>query len=110
MNSVLKKHIQHMAHGYVGNQHPSKNWVGISLNGRSPLLPVLIVGVVRRVSLHVSLGAVSKCLVPRGGGYQAYVLLVLPTGDANVLKNQRHQQNLQEMATKRLKEVDSELN
>jgi|Laugrespbdmm15sd_2_1035082.scaffolds.fasta_scaffold01064_11 hypothetical protein len=51
-----------------------------------------------------------KIINTRGGGYQAYVLLVLPTGDANVLKNQRHQQNLQEMATKRLKEVDSELN
>jgi hypothetical protein len=36
--------------------------------------------------------------------------LVLPTGDANVLKNQRHQHNLQEMATQRLKEVDRELN
>lgn len=50
-----------------------------------------------------------KIINTRSGGYQAYVLLVLPTGDANVQKNHRHQQRLQEAATQRLKEVDKEL-
>ena len=42
-------------------------------------------------------------------GYQAYVLVALPTGDANILKRAKEQQKLQELALKKFQEEDKKL-
>lgn len=50
-----------------------------------------------------------KKIIQEGTFYRAYVLIALPTGDANVIKTYRDQQRLREMAVQRSKEVDKEL-
>jgi hypothetical protein len=41
--------------------------------------------------------------------YRAYVLIALPTGDANILKRSKEQQRLSEIATQRAPEAFKEL-
>jgi hypothetical protein len=48
-------------------------------------------------------------VVQEGNRYRAYVLIVLPTGDANVLKKAKDQQRLNEIAAKRAPEAFKEL-
>jgi hypothetical protein len=48
-------------------------------------------------------------VVQEGSQYRAYVLVVLPTGDANVLRRAREQQKLNELAAKRAPEAFKEL-
>lgn len=48
-------------------------------------------------------------MVAEGNRYRAYVLVVLPTGDANVLRKAKEQAKLQEAAAKRAPEAFKEL-
>jgi len=50
-----------------------------------------------------------KKIISEGNRYRAYVLIVLPTGDANVLKRAKEQQKLNEQAAKRAPEAFKEL-
>lgn len=50
-----------------------------------------------------------KKIVPEGTMYRAYVLIALPTGDANILKRAKDQQRLAEIAAKRAPEAFKEL-
>ena len=50
-----------------------------------------------------------KKIIPEGNYYRAYVLIALPTGDANVLKKSKEQQKLNELAAKRAPEAFKEL-
>ena len=50
-----------------------------------------------------------KKIIPEGTSYRAYVLIALPTGDANVLKKAKEQQKLNEIAAKRAPEAFKEL-
>ena len=50
-----------------------------------------------------------KKIISEGNRYRAYVLIVLPTGDANVLKRAKEQQKLNEEAVKRAPEAFKEL-
>lgn len=50
-----------------------------------------------------------KKIISEGNRYRAYVLIVLPTGDANVLKRAKEQQKLNEDAAKRAPEAFKEL-
>lgn len=50
-----------------------------------------------------------KKIIQEGTRYRAYVLIVLPTGDANVLKKAKEQQRLNELAAKRAPEAFKEL-
>lgn len=47
--------------------------------------------------------------VPEGRWFRTYVLVALPTGDANILKRAKEQHKLQEMALKRAPEAFKEL-
>jgi hypothetical protein len=48
-------------------------------------------------------------VVPEGSMYRAYVLVVLPTGDANLLRKAKEQNKLNEFAAKRAPEAFKEL-
>lgn len=48
-------------------------------------------------------------VVPEGTRYRAYVLIVLPTGDANVLRKAKEQAKMNEMAAARAPEAFKEL-
>lgn len=50
-----------------------------------------------------------KKIIQEGNRYRAYVLIVLPTGDANVLKKAKEQQRLDELAAQRAPEAFKEL-
>ncbi|CAB4126030.1 hypothetical protein UFOVP181_208 [uncultured Caudovirales phage] len=50
-----------------------------------------------------------KKIISEGNRYRAYVLIVLPTGDANVLKRANEQQKLNEEAARRAPEAFKEL-
>jgi hypothetical protein len=50
-----------------------------------------------------------KKIIQEGPAYRAYILIALPTGDANVIKTSRDQQRLRELALQRSKEADKEL-
>lgn len=50
-----------------------------------------------------------KKIMPEGTRYRAYVLVVLPTGDANVLKKAKDQQRMNEQVAKRAPEAFKEL-
>ena len=50
-----------------------------------------------------------KKIISEGNRYRAYVLIVLPTGDANVLKRAKEQQKLNEQAAARAPEAFKEL-
>ena len=50
-----------------------------------------------------------KKIISEGNRYRAYVLIVLPTGDANVLKRSKEQQKLNEEAARRAPEAFKEL-
>jgi hypothetical protein len=48
-------------------------------------------------------------IIADGGRYRAYVLVALPTGDANILKKAKDQQKINELAAKRAPEAFKEL-
>lgn len=48
-------------------------------------------------------------IIPEGTRYRAYVLVALPTGDANVLRKAKEQAKLQEQVAKRAPEAFKEL-
>jgi 3D (Asp-Asp-Asp) domain-containing protein len=50
-----------------------------------------------------------KKIMQEGSQYRAYVLIALPTGDANVLKRAKDQQRVNEMAARRAPEAFKEL-
>ena len=50
-----------------------------------------------------------KKIIADGGRYRAYVLVALPTGDANILKKAKDQQKINELAAKRAPEAFKEL-
>ena len=50
-----------------------------------------------------------KKIITEGTKYRAYVLLALPTGDANVLRRAKENQKVQELAAKRSTEAFKEL-
>ena len=50
-----------------------------------------------------------KKIITEGNRYRAYVLIVLPTGDANILKKAKDQQKLEEQVAKRAPEAFKEL-
>jgi hypothetical protein len=50
-----------------------------------------------------------KKIVAQGNQFRAYVLVVLPTGDANILRKAREQAKLQEQVAKRAPEAFKEL-
>lgn len=50
-----------------------------------------------------------KKILQEGGQYRAYVLIALPTGDANVLRKAKDQQRLAEIAAQRAPEAFKEL-
>jgi len=50
-----------------------------------------------------------KKVTQEGSMYRAYVLIALPTGDANILKRSKEQQRLSEIATQRAPEAFKEL-
>ena len=50
-----------------------------------------------------------KKIISEGNRYRAYVLIVLPTGDANILKRAKEQQKLNEDTAKRAPEAFKEL-
>jgi hypothetical protein len=50
-----------------------------------------------------------KKIITEGTKYRAYVLLALPTGDANVLRRAKENQKLQELAAKRSTDAFKEL-
>lgn len=50
-----------------------------------------------------------KKIIQEGNRFRAYVLIVLPTGDANVLKKAKEQQRLDELAAQRAPEAFKEL-
>lgn len=50
-----------------------------------------------------------KKIYPEGSQYRAYVLIALPTGDANVLRKYKDQVRLNEIAAERSKEAFKEL-
>jgi hypothetical protein len=49
-------------------------------------------------------------IIAEGGRYRAYVLVALPTGDANILRKAKEQAKLNELAAKRAPEAFKELN
>ena len=49
-------------------------------------------------------------IISEGGRYRAYVLVALPTGDANILRKAKEQAKLNELAAKRAPEAFKELN
>lgn len=51
-----------------------------------------------------------KKIINEGGYFRAYVLIALPTGDANILKKAKEQTRLDELAAKRAPEAFKELN
>ena len=50
-----------------------------------------------------------KKIIPEGNRFRAYVLVALPTGDANVLRKAKDAQRLHEIAAKRAPEAFKEL-
>jgi hypothetical protein len=50
-----------------------------------------------------------KKVIQEGGMYRAYVLIALPTGDANILKKAKDQTRLNELAAQRAPEAFKEL-
>jgi hypothetical protein len=50
-----------------------------------------------------------KKIIPEGTRYRAYVLIALPTGDANVLKRAKEQNRINEIAAQRAPEAFKEL-
>ena len=50
-----------------------------------------------------------KKIIPEGTRYRAYVLVVLPTGDANILRRAKEQQKIQEITARRAPEAFKEL-
>jgi hypothetical protein len=50
-----------------------------------------------------------KKIVSQGNQFRAYVLVALPTGDANVLKKAKEQAKLQEQVARRAPEAFKEL-
>jgi hypothetical protein len=50
-----------------------------------------------------------KKIITEGAKYRAYVLLALPTGDANILRRAKENQKVQELAAKRSTEAFKEL-
>jgi uncharacterized protein YxeA len=50
-----------------------------------------------------------KKIVPEGNRFRAYVLIALPTGDANILKKAKEQARLNEIAARRAPEAFKEL-
>lgn len=50
-----------------------------------------------------------KKIIQEGSYYRAYVLVALPTGDANILKKAKEQQRLNELSAKRAPEAFKEL-
>ena len=50
-----------------------------------------------------------KKIITEGNKYRAYVVLALPTGDANVLRRAKENQRVQELAAKRSTEAFKEL-
>jgi hypothetical protein len=50
-----------------------------------------------------------KKIVPEGNRFRAYVLIALPTGDANILKKAKEQAKLNEIAAARAPEAFKEL-
>lgn len=50
-----------------------------------------------------------KKIIPDEGRFRAYVLVVLPTGDANVLRKAKEQQRVNELAAQRAPEAFKEL-
>ena len=49
-------------------------------------------------------------IISEGGRYRAYVLIALPTGDANILRKAKEQAKLNEQTAKRAPEAFKELN
>jgi hypothetical protein len=49
-------------------------------------------------------------IISEGGRYRAYVLVVLPTGDANILKKSKDDQRLQDLVKGRAQSAFSEMN
>lgn len=51
-----------------------------------------------------------KKIIQEGNFYRVYVLVVLPTGDANILRKAKEQSKLNELAVKRSQDAFKELN
>ena len=68
VHRALEKDIQNVSHRDIGYQQPTNQGVGIGLDRRRPLFPVLLICVVRGMCLHVRLRAVPESLVFRCRG------------------------------------------
>jgi hypothetical protein len=111
MAFIKAKHFAYakvcMAAGGTMDQR-TKMYLADSENGSAEVSETIIRSSCKGVDL-TGVETSDRKVINEGGRYRAYVLVVLPTGDANVLRRAKDQRKLQEQTAKRAPEAFKEL-